>query len=258
MDKHLFSRWQVTLTALFVLADGLFLPLSRTGWMALLCAAAAAAALLFPLLRLPRSLRNAACALLALFLPLRSVYRLYGFWQYEGTQAALAVALLLLTAWFLARRGADCLFLWSFPVFAVAAVLLLLSVGVTVPDWAFRYLEAPDAGLLRETARLIPGFLAALLPAHLAGNAKAPAKGLLLGGALLSLLSLRALLLLGGGGYDYPMYAAAGLAAVGDLLKRCEVVFAAVLVLCECARTAVCFSFLRTPGAAPRENPPGK
>ena len=108
MDKHLFSRWQVTLTALFVLADGLFLPLSRTGWMALLCAAAAAAALLFPLLRLPRSLRNAACALLALFLPLRSVYRLYGFWQYEGTQAALAVALLLLTAWFLARRGLPC------------------------------------------------------------------------------------------------------------------------------------------------------
>ena len=71
---------------------------------------------------------------------------------------------------------------------------------------------------------------------------------MLLGGALLALLSLRALLLLGGAGYAYPVYAAAGLAAVGDLLKRCEVVFAAVLVLCECARIAVCFSFVRTGG----------
>lgn len=249
MDKHIFSRWQVSLTALFVLADGLFLPLSAGGWLAPLCAAVISAALLFLLLKLPRTLLNAACALLAVLLTLRSVYRLYFFWQYEGTPSVPAITLMLLTAWLLSRRGADCLFMWSFPVMAAAAVLLLLSVGVTVPDWDFRYLEAPTLQpFLRETARLLPGFLAVLLPAHLAGSAKAPAKGLLLGGALLALLSLRALLLLGGSGYAYPIYAAAGLAAVGDLLKRCEVVFAAVLVLCECARIAVCFAFVRTGG----------
>ena len=65
MDKHIFSRWQVSLCALFVLADGLYLPLSGTGWLALLCAAAVSAALLFLLLRLPRTLLDAACALLA-------------------------------------------------------------------------------------------------------------------------------------------------------------------------------------------------
>lgn len=247
MDKHIFSRWQVSLCALFVLADGLYLPLSGTGWLALLCAAAVSAALLFLLLRLPRTLLDAACALLALLLTLRSVHRLFLFWQYEGTGAALAVLLLLLTAWLLSRRGADCLFMWSFPVLVTAAVLLLLSAAVTVPDWEFSYLEAPTPlPFLRETAQLLPGFLAVLLPAHLAGSAKAPAKGLLLGGALLALLSLRGLLLLGTAGYAYPMYAAAGLAAVGDLLKRCEVVFAAVLVLCDCTRVAVCFSFARS------------
>ena len=192
MDKHIFSRWQVSLCALFVLADGLYLPLSGTGWLALLCAAAVSAALLFLLLRLPRTLLDAACALLALLLTLRSVHRLFFFWQYEGTGAALAVLLLLLTAWLLSRRGADCLFMWSFPVLVTAAVLLLLSAAVTVPDWEFSYLEAPTPlPFLRETAQLLPGFLAVLLPAHLAGSAKAPAKGLLLGGALLALLSLR-------------------------------------------------------------------
>ena len=249
MDKHIFSRWQVSLTALFVLAGGLFLPLSANGWLALLCAAVISAALLFLLLKLPHTLLNAICALLAVLLTLRSVHRLYFFWQYEGTPSVLAISLVLLTAWLLSRRGVDCLFMWSFPVMAASAVLLSLSVGVTVPDWDLRYLEAPSLHpFIRETAHLVPGLLTVLLPAHLAGSAKAPARGLLLGGTMLALLSLRALLLLGGAGYAYPIYAAAGLAAVGDLLKRCEVVFAAVLVLCECARIAVCFAFVRTGG----------
>ncbi len=247
MDKHIFSRWQISLCALFVLADGLFLPLDSASWLSLLCGTAAAAMLLPPLLRLPRPLLNAACTLLALILILHSIRRLFLFWQYEGTPAALATALLLLTAWLLSWRGADCLFMWSLPVMTAAGALLLLSAAVTVPDWSLRYLVLPSpAPFLRDSARAALGFLSVLLPAHLAGNAKAPAKGLLLGGGLLALLSLRALLLLGGASYAYPMYAAASLAAVGDLLKRCEIVFAAVLALCECTRIAVCFSFLRS------------
>ncbi len=248
MDKHIFSRWQAALCTLFVLADGLYL--SGIGWLPLLCSAAVSAALLFVLLKLPGKLLDAVCAVLALLLTLRSISRIFFFWQYEGTQAALAVVLLVLTAWLLSRRGADCLFMWSFPVMLTAVVLLLLSVAVTVPDWNFDYLTLP--------ARMVPAFLAVLLPAHLAGGAKAPAWGLLLGGGLLALLSLRTLLLLGGTTYAYPVYAAAGLAAVGDFLKRCEVVFAAVLVLCECARIAVCFSFVRTCGGQKRSAAPSR
>lgn len=246
MDKHIFSRWQVALTALFVLANGLYLPVTGTGWLALLCGAVIAAAALFLLLRLPDSLLDGACALLSILLMVQTAARLYRFWRYVEMPAALAVSLLFVTAYFLARRGADCLFMWSFPVMVTAGVLLVLSVAVTAPDWDMGFLSAPDpAAFPQEVLRVLPGFLTVLLPAHLAGDGKAPAKGLLLGGGLLALLSLRALLLLGGGGYAYPVYAAAGLAAVGDFLKRCEVVFAAVLVLCECARVAVCFAYLR-------------
>ena len=257
MDKHIFSRWQTALCTLFVLADGLYL--SGIGWLSLLCGAVVSAALLFFLLKLPGKLLNAVCAVLALLLTLRSISRIFFFWQYEGTQAALAVVLLVLTAWLLSRRGADCLFMWSFPVMLTAGTLLLLSAAVTVPDWNFGYLEFPvPRALLRESARTVPAFLAVLLPAHLAGGAKAPARGLLLGGGLLALLSLRTLLLLGRTPYAYPVYAAAGLAAVGDFLKRCEVVFAAVLVLCECTRIAVCFSFVRTCGGQKRPAAPGR
>ena len=249
MKKHIFSRWQVALCALFVLADGLYLPLRQGAGLALLGGAAASAALLFLLLRLPRQLLDLICAILAVLLPLRSILRLYRFWQYAGMQAAFAAALFVLTAWILSRRGADCLFMWAYPVMLTAGALLLLSVAVTMPDWDLRIPVLPDS-FLRECAETIPGFLATVLPAHLAGNAKAPAKGVLLGGGLLALLSLRTLLLLGGAAYAYPAYAAAGLAAMGDFLRRCEVVFAAVLVMCECARTAVCFAFLRSCGAA--------
>lgn len=247
MDKHIFSRWQVTLCALFVLADGLYLPLRQGAWLELLCGAALSALLLFLLLKLPASLRNAACALLSVLLPLRSILRLYAFWQYTGMQAALAAVLFLLTAWLLARRGADCLFMWSYPVMLTAGLLLLLSAAVTLPDWDFGIpaLPAASGAFLGGCARTLPAFLAVLVPAHLAGDAKAPAAGLLLGGGILSLLSLRTLLLLGSAACAYPSYAAAGLAAMGDFLRRCEVVFAAVLAMCECARTAVCFSFLR-------------
>lgn len=250
MKKHIFGRWQVALCSLFLLADGLYLPLRRGGWLALLCGAAVSAALLFLLLKLPGGLLDLVCAALAVLLPLRSVLRLYRFWQYAGMQAALAAALFLLTAWLLARRGADCLFMWSYPVMLTAGALLLLSVLVTAPDWDFSIPALPASGtFLRDCAATLPGFLTALLPARLAGSAKAPARGILLGGGLLALLSLRALLMLGGAAYAYPSYAAAGLAAMGDFLRRCEVVFAAVLVMCECTRCAACFAFLRRPAA---------
>lgn len=109
MDKHIFSRWQAALCTLFVLADGLYL--SGIGWLPLLCSAVVSAALLFVLLKLPGKLLDAVCAVLALLLTLRSISRIFFFWQYEGTQAALAVVLLVLTAWLLSRRGADCLFI---------------------------------------------------------------------------------------------------------------------------------------------------
>ncbi len=252
MDKHIFSQWQVALCALFVLADGLYLPAGSTHWLALLCGAALSAALLLLLGKLPGTLLDLVSAVLALLLPLRSLFRLYPFWDYAGLPPLLAAALFLLTACLLARRGADCLFMWSYPVMLAAGVLLFLSVGVTLPDWETRFLEVPQAApFLRECISTLPGYLAVLLPARLAGDAKAPARGILLGGVFLSLLSLRTLLLLGGAVYPYPSYAAAGLAAVGDFLRRCEVVFGAVLVICECTRVAACFSFLRT--AAPRK-----
>ena len=215
MDKHIFSQWQVALCALFVLADGLYLPAGPTHWLALLCGAALSAALLLLIGKLPGTLLDFVSAVLALLLPLRSLFRLYPFWDYAGLPP-------------------------------------LLSVGVTLPDWETRFLEVPQAvPFLRECISTLPGYLAVLLPARLAGDAKAPARGILLGGVFLSLLSLRTLLLLGGAVYPYPSYAAAGLAAVGDFLRRCEVVFGAVLVICECTRVAACFSFLRT--AAPRK-----
>lgn len=258
MGNHIFSRWQVTLCTLFLLADGLYLPLHQGGWLALLGGAAVSAILLFPLLKLPKTLLDGICGVLAILLPLRTLLRLFQFWQYTGMRAALTAALFLVTAWLLSRHGADCLFMWSYPVMLTAGILLLLSVAVTLPDWDLG-IPALSGNFLRECAGTVPGFLTVLLPAHLAGDAKAPAKGLLLGGGLLALLSLRTLMLLGGASYAYPTYSAAGLAAMGDFLRRCEVVFAAILVLCECARTAVCFSFLRSFGK-PRgaQNPQNK
>jgi len=103
MDKHIFSRWQTALCTLFVLADGLYL--SGIGWLSLLCGAVVSAALLFFLLKLPGKLLNAVCAVLALLLTLRSISRIFFFWQYEGTQAALAVVLLAICVREVMRMG---------------------------------------------------------------------------------------------------------------------------------------------------------
>ena len=67
------------------------------------------------------------------------------------------------------------------------------------------------------------------------------------GGALLALLSLRAVLLLGthtAALLPYPNFSAAGLAAVGDFARHGEVFFAVPLLLCEVGRCAALASVL--------------
>lgn len=269
MHDTVFPRWQGALLAIFLLAGGLYLPAEPGAVWSLLWGtllAAAVTGLYLKLLsacgardfedlcrsRLPRPAQKAlfaAAGLAALAALWQTLWRLPAFWQatsFPGIPRWVGAAALLFVGWRAGRRGRMAVAMWAYPTVFLISLTLAASLAVTLPDCAPAYLA--------ETGKRIalPGgtaaqFLPLLLPLLLCTQSKrlpstrACVRGVLLGGLGLTLIALRAYLVLGAGAEKlaYPAFAAAGVFSVGDFLQRGEVVFGCALALCEAVRAAV-------------------
>lgn len=275
MRDTVFPRWQGGMLAVFLLAEGLYLPAAPQAVWSLVWGtlAACAAALVwmrclracgardFASLcrRLPRAAQIAlagAAALASLAAVGQSLWRLSGFWQtttFPGIPRWVSALVLLAVGWCAGRRGRTAVAMWAYPTAFLIGLTLAVSLIVTtqacVPAYltqALRSAAAPD----RTALRLLPAVLPLLLCTQTdrLPASRACARGVLLGGGGLALLALRAWLVLGSGAarLPYPAYAAAGVFSVGDFLQRGEVVFGCALALCEAVRTAVLLTLARS------------
>lgn len=268
MRDLIFPRWQGAFLAVFLLADGLYVPAEPGAAAALALGAllAGTAAFLWMKVlaatgeydleslcrnRLPHGLTRTLFFVLGGFSIcgiLRSLVRLSAFWQataFPGIPRVVSAALLLLVGWRAGRRGRAAVAMWTYPTLFFTGAILVLSLAVTLPDCEMRHLPAlVKHGL---SCGLLWNFVWLLLPLGLCTqNRSMPALractcGALLGGVGLALISLRAWLVLGAGAarLRVPAFAAAGVFSVGDFLQRGEVAFGCALALCEAARVAL-------------------
>lgn len=280
MRDTVFPRWQGAFLAIFLLAGSFYVPATPEAIWSLVWGTLLAAAVVFLFLRwllhcdardfeslcrahLPRPVQVvlfAAVGLCALAAIAQSLLRLSGFWQataFPGLPRWVTAAVLLGVGWCAGRRGRTAVAMWAYPTVFLISLTLAVSLLVTLPDCSPAYLV--------QAARRItlPGapawqFLPLLLPLLLCTqtrrlpSTRACTRGVLLGGAGLTLLTLRAWLLLGAGAQalPYPVFSAAGLFSVGDFLQRGEVVFGCVLALCESVRVALLVTLAREMGRA--------
>lgn len=269
MRDTVFPRWQGAFLAIFLLAGSFYIPADPEAVWSLVWGTLLAAAVVFLYLQglrlcsardfeslcrahLPRPVQVvlfAAVGLCALAAIAQSLLRLSGFWQataFPGLPRWVTAAVLLGVGWCAGRRGRTAVAMWAYPTVFLISLTLAVSLLVTLPDCSPAYLV--------QAARRItlPGapawqFVPLLLPLLLCTQTRrlpatrACTRGVLLGGAGLTLLALRAWLLLGAGAgaLPYPVFSAAGLFSVGDFLQRGEVVFGCALALCEAVRVAL-------------------
>jgi len=233
MREKMFPRWGAALFALLPLSEILYCPVDQqTGYAAILASLITAlicsgAALLPPTVR-KLNFMSWLLAICALWPLIQSLSRMTAFVRQtsfpERSLWGLAFALTL-SAILIARIGLIRCAMWSLPVFVTAGLLIALSGALTISDLHISYLQAPMWSLLS-------------LPEQMPGAA---ARGMAIGGALLSLISLRTALLLGSHTaalLAYPNFVAAGLASVGDFARHGEVFFALPLLLCDLGRAA--------------------
>ncbi len=267
MRETAFPRWQFALTALFVLADALYLPASPHAlWLALPAAGLIAWLLLWLLCRVLRvhdplagggvcrRLLAAALAVLAVHAALGSALRLVAFWQrttFPQLPTIVSFVLLLAAGLRLARAGTVHLTMWALPTLLVVLVPLALSMLLTAHDWRIsELLPFPSAAAFGNLVLFclrtvyLPACFPFLLLLGREKPGKAAASGVLFASAVLCATAARNLMLLGAGTASrvaYPTFAAAGLVAVGDFFQRGEALIAGCLTLCELARLAVLF-----------------
>lgn len=269
MRDTVFPRWQGAFLAIFLLADGLYLPATPAAVQALALGTVLAAIVCFVWLkllsmlgerdldslcrdRLPkwvsfllRLLVAAACiACIAL-----SLWRLSLFWQqtsFPGMPRWLGGTVLLFVSWCIGRRGRTAVSMWSYPTLFFIGLVVAASLAITIPDCVPQHLPALIQSI--SFPREILGQFAWLaLPLLLCAQgdrlptARACTVGVLAGGIGLCLIALRAWLVLGAGAVklSYPAFLAAGVFSVGDFLQRGEVAFGCVLALCEVGRVAL-------------------
>ncbi|NCB28772.1 MAG: hypothetical protein EOM63_03285 [Clostridia bacterium] len=267
MRETAFPRWQFALTALFVLADALYLPASPHAlWLAL----PAAGLIVWPLLWLAcrvfrghdplagsgmwSRLLAALLAVLAMYAALGSALRLVAFWHrttFPLLPTIVSFVLLVAAGMRLARAGTVHLTMWALPTLIAVLVPLALSLLLTAHDWRVSELLPllPAHGFgklvvlcLRDV--YLPACFPFLLLLGREKPGKAAASGVLFASVVLSATAARNLMLLGAGTASripYPTFASAGLVAVGDFFQRGEALIAGCLTLCELARLAVLF-----------------
>lgn len=269
MRDTVFPRWQGAFLAIFLLADGLYVPASPAAVRTLALGGMLAAAVTFIWLKLlaalgerdleslclhkfPRPLTRIGFLLVGIAClcgVLRTLVRLSAFWQetaFSGIPRVLTAAVVLFVGWRAGRRGRTAVAMWAYPMLFLTGAVVLLSLAVTLPDCD----PAHFAGFAEKFTLSMPllgGFVWFLLPLMLCAQgknlpaARACTVGALAGGAGLALISLRAWMVLGAGAarLAYPAFAAAGVFSVGDFLQRGEVVFGCALALCEVVRVAL-------------------
>lgn len=259
MRETLFPRWCAALFALLPLGELLYAPIdAQTGYAAalacLLCALpCAVCARLAPSLKNSRAARCllAAAALWPLCASLARMGLFLRDTVFDDRPLWSLILPLTVCVMLSALSGLTRCAMWALPAAWCAGAVAVLSGVLTVSQLQPGQLAAPGAALLPQMWT----FLRALLPAALVlalslpenGLAGAASRGLWAGGALLALLSLRAVLLLGthtAALLPYPNFSAAGLAAVGDFARHGEVFFAVPLLLCEVGRCAALASVL--------------
>ena len=276
MRDTVFPRWQGAFLAIFLLADGLYVPATPAAVHTLVLGGLLATAVTFLWLKLLSSLGERDLESLclhkfphlltrALFLAvgafcllgmLWSLVRLSAFWQETAFPAIprfLTAAVLLFVGWRAGRRGRTAVAMWAYPMLFLTGAVILLSLAVTLPDCAPQHLPALT-GRLAFSPRLLSGFAWFVLPLLLcAQGQKLPAAractiGAFAGGTGLALIALRAWPVLGAGAarLPYPAFSAAGVFSVGDFLQRGEVIFGCALALCEAVRVALLMTLAYT------------
>ena len=276
MRDTIFPRWQGAFLALFLLADGLYLPASPETVRTLALGCVLSTFLAFLWLRMLSALRErdfeSLCLhrfpdwLTRMLFPLvgiaciictaQSLVRLTAFWHetaFSSLPRWTGALVLLLIGWRTGKRGRTAVAMWSYPLLLFAGGVTLLSLLVT--------LEACDPAhlpLVLQTMTISPSMLGKfgwfVLPLLLcAQGTQIPATractlGTFLGGVGLTLIALRAWLVLGVGGTQlpYPAFSSAGVFSVGDFLQRGEVLFGCALALCEAVRVALLVTLART------------
>lgn len=269
-----FPRWQGAFLALFVLADGLYLPASPAACWSLAAGTLAAALLtacwlclltrlhardlqMLCHVHLPRALQIGIFGVLgalAIAALVQTLIRLTAFWQataFPGIPRFIGAAVILFVGWRAGRRGRTATAMWAYPTVFLVAATLTVSFAVTLPDCEPAYLPELWQDF---TISIQPGLrmLWLVLPLSLCVQSRelsathACVRGVLLGGLGLAALSLRAYLVLGMGACQllYPAFSAAGVFSVGDFLQRGEVLLGVALVLCEIVRAALLFTMI--------------
>ncbi len=274
MRDTIFPRWQGAFLAIFLLADGLYLPAAPQAVHNLLLGGLLA--LLVSMLWL-KILSNAqqrdfeslcqnhlfawACRLLFALVAAAciagiwySLERLSAFWKqtaFMGFPRWFGALILLFLGWRAGRRGRTAVSMWAYPMLFFTGAVILLSLLVTVPDCAPEHLPALFEGFTIMPS-LLCRYLWLLLPLILCTqdketpNLRAYSIGVLSGSLGLVLIALRAWLVLGAGASQlpYPAFSAAGVFSVGDFLQRGEVIFGCALALCEAVRVALLITLL--------------
>ena len=269
MRDMIFPRWQGAFVALFLLADGLYLPVAPAAVHTLALGTALSVLLCFcwfQLLarlgerdfdslcrnRLPKWLAFllrlviAAACIAGMALPL---WRLTRFWQetsFPGIPLWAGAAVLLFVGWRIGRRGRTAVSMWAYPTVFFVGIVLIASLLISIPDCTPAYLPDVFQSFILEPPLLWP-FVWLILPLLLCVQGKdlpatrACTLGVLAGGLGLCLMTLRAWLVLGAGAarLSYPVFSAAGIFSVGDFLQRGEVLFGCALALSEVARVAL-------------------
>lgn len=274
MRDTIFPRWQGAFLAIFLLADGLYLPATPAVVQALALGTVLAALACLCWLKILAALDcrdfDSLCSSrlpgwLTLILRLaiaaaciagigQALWRLANFWQqtsFPGIPPWLSGAILLFVSWRIGRRGRTAIAMWSYPTLFFCGIVIVASLAITIPDCVPAHFPALVQSLAFPRP-ILWQFAWLILPLLLCAQGdrlptvRACTFGVLAGGFGLCLIALRAWLVLGAGAAKlvYPTFWAAGVFSVGDFLQRGEVIFGCALALCETARVALLICLL--------------
>ena len=266
MRDTLFPRWQGAFLAVFLLADGLYLETSPKDIFSFLISTIIFALITFIYLKLLAyfNIRDfeALClkvpsfigkpllfivGLTAVFVLILSGIRLSKFWQITAFPAIpqyLSMLVLFFVAWRAGRRGRTAVEMWAYPTAYLCIFIIVISLFITIsdstPEYAMNLPKYFNFGISTRFLYLIPALLLCTQTENLS-TTKHCTTGVIIGGLGLTLIALRAYLVLGlaCSKLPYPCFSAAGVFSVGDFLQRGEVIFACSIVLCEAVRSSL-------------------
>lgn len=263
MQKTAFFSWQFSLICLFVIGNALYLPSPFASFGISLFVGGIISAIAFyflgkfmgnmDLLEI-KGFKGVLIAVLFVIMACRiivnEIYRLCVFWKdttFVSVPIAITMVLVFASALWLARIGTIHLAKWALPTLCFVAVILILSILFTVPEWDFAYIDEMIVfdfyqSLNSAMAYYLSVIFVFVLLSPQKNSSKAMFWGVVVGSLAISITAVRNVLLLGeytANNILYPSFASAGLVSIGDFFQRAEVLFASGLVLCQIARIAV-------------------